>query len=50
MGLAAPGPLVGAATAAQGAPANRLMPAVLAEIASRKLEVGAQAAFLTLVP
>lgn len=50
MALAAPEPLVSAATAAQGAPANRLMPAVLAEIASRKLEVGAQAAFLTLVP
>ena len=50
MALAAPDPLVSAATAAQGAPAASLLPAVLAEIASRKLEVGAQAAFLTLVP
>lgn len=50
MALAAPEPLVSAATAAQGAPAASLLPAVLSEIASRKLEVGAQAAFLTLVP
>lgn len=50
MALAAPDPLVSAATAAQGAPAASLLPAVLAEIASRKLEVGAQAAFLTLMP
>ncbi|PYF09886.1 serine/threonine-protein kinase [Rhodobacter viridis] len=48
--LASPVALVSAATAAPGVAAKDLMPAVLAEIASRKLSVGARAAVLTLTP
>jgi len=48
--LASPSPLVSVGTAAPGASAADLMAAVKAEIASRKLEVGAQVAFLVLNP
>ncbi|SOC10589.1 serine/threonine-protein kinase [Rhodobacter sp. JA431] len=48
--LASPRALVTAGTAAPGVPAASLIPAVAAEITTRKLEVGAQAAFLTLTP